>query len=442
MALDVRVWNLSGFVVLAACGPGAVHPQGDGSGGDDGASSGSSGTSTVTTSITTVDEGSEGPQCQSSQDCPPEWECYEGVCEYFACPTDGGGCHDNDDGYYHGCRFDEECGAGEYCSYGECAALPVLPACAETLDVTELPIPNSAPIVIAMPDAGPGAYAPLVFTDGTSLVVATGDGAIAMHETPEVSAPQLLGAADYDGDGKEDVALLGQSVMGEDVVVTYAVTGTDITVLGSTVVQQTPLVADADLDGDGHLDLAIWRSGLGNYVMRGLGDGTFGPPTGLAFLDYIVGGGQLDADASAELVTDHRTIWFDPADLDLAHSVDASTDHADLDLHEALVVDLELVLGSGYDPTVIERVDADGNLLATWLVGAGGFLHEAADVFGNGPRDLVLDNVVVTGLPDAPCSVAFGNGQSVAAGNFSGDEREELIFTQANTYELHLVTAP
>lgn len=446
MALDVRVWNLSCFVALSACHA-AVIPGGQHDGEGDGNNSGDTASSSASSAPGT-ETGNE-PECRTSQDCYPEWGCYEGRCEYHACPTDGGGCNDNDDGYgddtYGGCGSDDDCNEGEYCSDGQCISGPTLPECAEQLEITALQIPVTDPIDIALLDGGPDAYATLVFTDGTGLAVATSDGASTMHPTPEVIEPLLLAAADYDGDGREDVALRGLDELGQDIVATYAVADGGITWLGTTIVARWPMVADADLDGDGRIDLAIWRQGDGNDIMRGLGDGTFDVPTPLAFSAYPIAGGQLDDDGHAELMTDDRNVWFRSEDAMLAHSLALSTAHPELEAVEAVVVDLdldgtrELVVGSGTSPSVIEHVDASGDLLASFLVTDGSFLHGVANIMGGGPRDLVLHNAIVTGLPEAPCAITFGDGFSVATGNFDGDERDELVFAAGFTYELYVV---
>jgi hypothetical protein len=165
--------------------------------------------------------------------------------------------------------------------------------------------------------AHPGVLAPLAAVgdfdgDGVADAVAFDDhgfdafvvlgGAVpqpipSQHLTFCTTYCEILGAADFNGDGKAD--LLVQTGTGVNVAF-----GAGQGVLSPGPATDTPAASyqAGDVDGDGHLDLA--GSFQGQFqVLRGRGDGTFGapeeqPPTAyqvdLAALADVDGDGALD----------------------------------------------------------------------------------------------------------------------------------------------------
>ena len=441
MAFNIRTWNLSGSLVLAACGsPGIPVEQ------DPGNEAPTSSTGSPASSESESESQSETgtpPECVDANDCPPEWGCYDGVCEYAACPTDGGGCGDDGDGP---CGSDEDCDEFEYCSDAQCISGDVIPTCAEVLEITPLPIPIDDGVHVDLVSRV-DAHAILVFSGAGGLGVATAQGPGTIFETPEVGEPHyVIASEDFDGDEVEDIAVRGVDGSGVTVVVTYAVDEAGITALGTTPIEAFVLVADSDIDGDGHIDLGLWEDVVGTYVMRGLGDGTFSPAEPLAFSDYFVGGVQLDDDGRAELVTDRRHVWSFADDPQLTQSFEAQTNYPMLELSGAVAIDLdvdgtrELIMESGSSPTVIEHVDANGNLMASFLAADASSLVSTANIMGRGQRDLVMQNGIIAGLPDVPCWIYLAPAISVTSGNFVGDERDEVVYADDFTNEIYLVS--
>ncbi len=116
------------------------------------------------------------------------------------------------------------------------------------------------------------------FTPGLSVILGDGTGAFAAPVFTSLSNfPKTLAAADLNGDGKADVVVktsnsftvfIGNGDGSFQTGVSYAVPGTsDGLVL-------------ADLNGDGKLDVATVSSDTGEvFVAYGVGDGTFSAPT-------------------------------------------------------------------------------------------------------------------------------------------------------------------
>jgi hypothetical protein len=214
-----------------------------------------------------------------------------------------------------------ECQAYQACTAGSC----VIPAC-------------SAGVRLETPSQYPAAWAPRGLTagdvdgdgardvvvagwdDGWSsgrLVVLRGDGHGGLSEpvsTPLSPAPGTIALGDLDGDGVLDAAAWAGELSGLQKVIillgdgdgafraggSYPVAGPDLPAYAAPV----RLVALADLDGDGVLDL-VSRSGPAPslQVRLGTGDGTFGPATDYALADSPTAllAADLDGDGAVDL---------------------------------------------------------------------------------------------------------------------------------------------
>ena len=126
---------------------------------------------------------------------------------------------------------------------------------------------------------------------GLSLLLGQGDGTFAAARTLNYYNSRFLTVGDFDGDGTADLAFLAN---GSAFVMVRGV------VSSSPALFAEPLaMATGDIDSDGYLDLTV-LIGDGPVLLRGRGDGTFGPPTTLHRAPGCTGLAVADLDG------DHR----------------------------------------------------------------------------------------------------------------------------------------
>jgi hypothetical protein len=310
--------------------------------------------------------------------------------------------------------------------------------------------------------------------EGISILFGAGDGTFA----PEIRvladrAPLSATPGDFNGDGFEDLAV-GIPCANADG--TYC-QGTDIEVLigdGSgafapgtpqTIPDSAFALAAADFDGDGRLDLATQNSR--NYpsttlemsLLLGHGDGTFGVPT--QFGELGGGGGSILA---ADFNADGRP--------DVALAACCNTRYVSFFLNGGNGAFSESFLAVGYDPVGLVAGDADGDGHFDLAVanfrsddvsilrgdGAGGFADALSIPAGNGPGSVAFADVDRDGRIDLSVAnelsgtvlTRFGNGdgtfgtpakpitgfypQDLAFGDFDHDGHTDLAVTQATTF--------
>src|SRR5690349_15578936 len=95
MNLDIRIWNIvAGLGVVVGCNkPLSSRVDTNGEIGD--------GENTSTSTSDSVDTQETPPECVTSDDCPPEYECLHGICYDYG-PSDGA--------MPYPCADDVECG--------------------------------------------------------------------------------------------------------------------------------------------------------------------------------------------------------------------------------------------------------------------------------------------------------------------------------------------
>ncbi|MBX9626525.1 MAG: FG-GAP-like repeat-containing protein, partial [Gemmataceae bacterium] len=157
---------------------------------------------------------------------------------------------------------------------------------------------------------------------GDGVTVLLNDGSAAVLGAAPVVYPvgvdgtgRELAAADFTGDGRPDIALAVDGPDNQVAVFTNSGTGTFAagqtvpTGIGSgprTVLATTAAGAPLDLNGDGHTDLAVGYTGNGFVgLLLGNGDGTFRPPNTFTTGHPSVGrlvAADVDGDGHLDLV--------------------------------------------------------------------------------------------------------------------------------------------
>ncbi|MBI2570340.1 MAG: VCBS repeat-containing protein [Candidatus Schekmanbacteria bacterium] len=247
------------------------------------------------------------------------------------------------------------------------------------------------------------------YGEDVTLLAGNGDGTFAAVRSFRTGlSPRSMVADDFNGDGSIDVATANSG--GYDISVLL---GTGAATFGPAVSYETgewpQSVLSGDFDGDGKTDLAVAnRASRTVSVLRGTGDGTFGPAT-----DYSSGPSFTNFGTVAELSGDGK---------------------ADL----AITTDLEVVvmLGTG-----------TGGFGPAVAYGAGGFPRAVThgDFNRDGKNDLAVASYspgeasVLLGAGDGTFSAAViystggSNPTSVAAEDLNRDGRLDLAVTNMGT---------
>jgi hypothetical protein len=232
----------------------------------------------------------------------------------------------------------------------------------------------------------------LVYADELRVLLGKGDGTFRQAFYNGRISANAMAFGDFDGDGKIDVALrylrqAGVTILPGKGDGTFA-KERPIAVAVDRVV--TAITA-ADLDGDGHADLAVSTGGT-LLVLLGKGDGTF------ATARPVAGASAATAIATADLDDDGRI------DLVLAHAGDdASTALLNMGGGDFRIAGT--VPSSGR----LRVIDADGDGIPDVLVhggvlviyrGKGDGTFEAGRAYGVGGRDFGVADVDGDGRPD------------------------------------------
>ncbi|HEY7120418.1 MAG TPA: VCBS repeat-containing protein, partial [Tepidisphaeraceae bacterium] len=156
-----------------------------------------------------------------------------------------------------------------------------------------------------------------VVGNGVSIYVNAGNGMFGSPTTySAASQPAAVTAADLNGDGRPDLAVANSGSGNVSVLLNTATGIGGAPAFGAvtnypTGATQASGIAAADLNGDGHLDLAVSNKGAANVsVFLNSGGGVQGPVTFATAVKYGVGtspnaiiAANVDGDANIDLVT-------------------------------------------------------------------------------------------------------------------------------------------
>jgi Leucine-rich repeat (LRR) protein len=248
------------------------------------------------------------------------------------------------------------------------------------------------------------------FSEDVSVLIGNGNGTFqSTVNYPVGSAPQALAFGDFDGDGVPDLAVANA---GSDTLTILIGNGDGTFQVGtSVVVGSFPIsVAAGDFDRDGRLDLAVANANSGTVsILIGNGDGTF-----QAAVNYSGG-----INASAVAVGDVNGDGL----LDLAVGNPGSSS-------------VTILIGSG-----------DGTFTGGGNFGTGSSSSPRSVTFGDfngdGKADLAVASsqgasVLLLGNGDgtfqSPLTIGFfGNSYSVAIGDLNGDGKLDVAITNGDS---------
>ena len=294
-----------------------------------------------------------------------------------------------------------------------------------------------------------------------SILMGKGDGSFRPGRSFSVPSCAGLAVGDFNEDGIPDLAIVEYAGSGTAALGIYLGNGDGTFRTGASYVlgRGTVWLAAADFNGDGHLDVAVANSGSDTHgtngsvmVLFGKSDGTFGKP-----MTYKLPGGPF-AIAAADLNGDGHpdiAVTTNSGSLDILMKTGSGkfkhtkTYAAGGEPAGVTIVPLNRD-GKGHQDLVISCIQGVGVLLGN---GDGTFEKEtiySTSGIGQGPRDVVVADFNRDGNPDiaavllegnsallygkgdgtfkapVPIKIKVGGGQSLAAGDFDNNQAPDL----------------
>jgi hypothetical protein len=223
---------------------------------------------------------------------------------------------------------------------------------------------------------------------------------------PTSAGPFSVAVADFNGDGKPDMAVGDQTANGINVFIGNG-DGTFQPAAYYATGSFANGIATGDFNGDGKTDLAVTNDASdGVSVLLGNGDGTFQAPVnyGTGFSSGSIAVGDFNGDGKADLVT------------------------------------ILNMLGEGGISVLLGNGDGTFQAAATYPTGGNSVV--VGDFNGDGKADLAISNLfevsVLLGNGDGtfqtPASYSVGSfAQSVAVGDFNGDGKPDLVTSNSGS---------
>lgn len=275
-------------------------------------------------------------------------------------------------------------------------------------------------------DGKPDLAVLLITTSQVAILLGNGDGSfqpVGTHITSSGNNPAYMGVGDVNNDKKTDLVVTNANIPGSASVLLGNNDGTFTAAVPPTVMAgNLPQVADLhDTNGDGRLDLLLLNTSSNNIgVLLGNNDGTFGTMT-----TFSVG---------------MRPLFMVVADVNGDKKVDTINTNIDSGTVTIRLGDGAGGLG-GATPS------------STVTVGTQPVAADVADFDGDGRIDIVVSNFVSGTLnlligkgdgtfvpPDSTTTYSLTSQVgSIAAADFNGDKRPDVIAASNNTTTLGLL---
>ncbi len=278
---------------------------------------------------------------------------------------------------------------------------------------------------------------------------------VAFSVDPHLTAAGALVVADFNNDGKPDVAIGNGSVI--DVYLGNG-DGTFRKPIQSDVNLPPTIILAADVNNDGKIDLLVssGQEGTGLTVMLGDGTGklaqgaTYGPfadAGGFIAVGDLNGDGNLDfVDSGESTGAPYSVVYLGNGDGTFKREGSTAGDGVPVlaDFNGDGILDLAVPdgLGDSYVDVCLGNGDGTFQTCSTYDTGLPVNAVAAADLKGNGTLDIITDGVAVLlnngdGTfslgTTVPLGAAGGNGNPIGLGDFNGDGKlDVVVFVSSN----------